>query len=153
MRHPARHLPTLLFSAAATLLAQPVLAADPPATPSPRDHQAAACVAALELQTEQLAAQIKAGNDGQRQLLLDRLRAGTAFIGDSYLHSKLTETQARELVERAQEAQKSLPAAELTARQNACASTGSKLDGDSNGVQRVVVDRLAKKRMDKLLRV
>jgi hypothetical protein len=121
------------------------------AAPTPRDLQAAQCVAALETQTEALAQQVKAGNDASKAVLLERLIAGTAFIGDSYLHSKLSEAQAKALVRQAHEAQSGLPATELAARQESCAGTGSKLYAASNGVQQMVVQRLAKKRMGKLL--
>lgn len=143
-------LATPLSIALVTLAAGPAFAADP--APTPRDLHAAQCVAALETQTETLAEKVKAGNEATKPLLMERLIAGTAFVGDSYLHSKLDENQARALVHQAQEAQKSLPPAELAARQDSCAGAGSKLYASSNGVQQMVVQRLAKKRMEKLLR-
>jgi hypothetical protein len=119
--------------------------------PSPRDLHAAQCVAALESNTQALAAEVKAGKEASRPLLTSRLVAGTAFVGDTYLHSKIDEQRARELANQALEAQKRLPPPELAARQSACADEGTKLFDDSNGLQRAVVKRLAKKRMDKLL--
>jgi hypothetical protein len=121
------------------------------AEPSPRDLHAAQCVAALEANTQDLAAQVKSGQEAVRPLLMSRLVSGTAFVGDTYLHSQIDEHQARELANQALEAQKRLPAPELAARQAACADEGTKLFDTSNGLQRAVVKRLAKKRMDKLL--
>jgi hypothetical protein len=123
----------------------------PGSGPSPRDLHAAQCVAALEVNTRDLAEQVKSGNEASRSMLLDRLVSGTAFVGDTYLHGNSDEKQARELANQALEAQKSLPAPELAARQTACADEGAKLFASSNGLQRAVVKRLAKKRMDKLL--
>ena len=121
--------------------------------PSPRDLHAAQCVAALEVNTRDLAQQVKSGKEASRSMLLDRLVSGTAFVGDTYLHGNSDEKQARELANQALEAQKSLPAPELAARQTACADEGAKLFASSNGLQQAVVKRLAKKRMDKLLGV
>lgn len=123
----------------------------PESGPSPRDLHAAQCVAALEVNTRDLAQQVKSGKEASRSMLLDRLVSGTAFVGDTYLHGNSDEKQARELANQALEAQKSLPAPELAARQAACADEGAKLFASSNGLQQAVVKRLAKKRMDKLL--
>jgi hypothetical protein len=82
---------------------------------------------------------------------MDRLVSGTAFVGDSYLHGASDEKQARDLANQALEAQKNLPPAELAARQTACADEGAKLFAASNALEKAVVKRLAKKRMDKLL--
>lgn len=119
--------------------------------PSARDLHAARCVAALDQNTREVAQQVKAGKDDLRGLLLDRLVSGTAFVGDTYLHSDVDEKQAKELANQALEAQKSLPEAELAARQTACAAEGAKLYEQSNGLQQSVVKHLARKRMNKLL--
>jgi hypothetical protein len=152
---PSRHHAMNAFTAALLFsisipslsLAQPASAA----APSPRDQHAAQCVAALEVNTEDLARQVKSGQEASRPMLMERLVSGTAFVGDTYLHGGSDEKQARELANRALEAQKSLPAHELTARQTACADEGAKLFASSNGLEQAIVKRLAKKRMDKLL--
>ena len=125
--------------------------AEPASKPSPHDLHAAECVVALEADTQALAQQVKDGNEAPRALLLDRLIAGVAFVGDTYLHGSSDEQQARALADRAREAQKRLPPAQLAARQVACAAEGTKLYADSNGLEKVVVRRLAMKRMAKLL--
>lgn len=111
----------------------------------------AQCVAALDVHTHDLARQIKAGKDTLRALLLNRLLAGAAFIGDSYLRGSADGKQARVLLDQALERQKSVPAAELTTRQNACADEGAKLYLSANVFEQVVVKQLANKRMSKLL--
>lgn len=141
---------TALLLVAGVSLAHAAPAADPSDT-SPRDTHAAECVAALDVNTQELAKQVKAGQQDARTLLLDRLIAGTAFVGDTYLHGSADEQQARALANEALEKQKSLTPAQLAARQLACATEGTKLYDESNGLEKAVVKRLAKKRMDKLL--
>ncbi len=121
------------------------------AEPTPRDRHAAQCVAALEASADDLAGQVKSGREAARKPLLDRLVSGAAFVGDTYLHGDSNEDQARVLVDQASEAQRSLSTAELAARQAACANEGARLFAASNALQRAVVKRLAKKRMDRLL--
>lgn len=125
--------------------------ATPDGPPSARDLHSAQCVAALDLQTQDLARQVKAGRQALRPVLLERLVAGAAFVGDAYLHGDSGEGRARELADEAREAQKRLPPAELAARQAACASEGSQLHASGNALEKAVVKRLAKKRMERLL--
>ena len=137
---------------AIALLSIPGLAlAQGPSEPSPHDLHAAECVAALEVNTQDLAQQVKSGREASRPVLLDRLVSGTAFVGDTYLHGNSDEKQARALANQALEAQKSLTGPELAARQATCADEGARLFASSNGLEQAVVKRLAKKRMDKLL--
>ncbi len=125
--------------------------AQPATELSRRDVHAAECVAALDVNTHELALEVKAGHEASRSLLQDRLVAGTAFVGDTYLHGSADEQQARVLANQALEAQKRLSPTELDARQIACAKEGTRLYDESNGLEKVVVKRLAKKRMEKLL--
>jgi hypothetical protein len=140
---------TLLLLAAASAFAEPGQPAAIPATPS--ELHAAQCVAALEVSTESLAAQVKAGQADAREPLQSRLEAGTAFVGDAYLKGTRDEARAKALANRALEEQKSLSDAELAARQQACADEGQKLMAASNGFERAIVKQVAKKRMAKLL--
>jgi hypothetical protein len=118
---------------------------------SPRELHAAECVAALDRSTQDLAQQVKAGQAAMKRMLQDRLLAGAAFIGDSYLRGNRDEDRSRALADEAERAQRKLPARELAARQSACADEGAKLYADGNGVQKAVLRRLAKKRMQRLL--
>jgi hypothetical protein len=111
----------------------------------------AQCVAALKVNTDDLAAQVKAGRADLRPLLLDRLKSGVAFIGDSYLQGERDEKRAKRFLDAALEAQKTLPRPELAARQLACAFEGARLLADANLISRAVVSHLAEKRMKKLL--
>lgn len=144
--HNPRHARALLATALLALAGQAV-AADPTA----QDRRAAQCVAALEASADDLVRQVKAGTDAARKPLLERLTQGAAFVGDTYLHGSANEAQARALVDQAEQAQRGLSPAELAARQAACASEATRLLARSNPLQRAVVKRLARKRMDKLL--
>ena len=147
--HIPRHALAALTALAASLLAPagPARAADP----TPQDRRAAQCVAALEASADDLVRQVKAGTESARKPLLDRLTQGAAFVGDSYLHGAANEQQARALVDQAELDQRKLSPAELAARQTACASEATRLLAKSNALERAVVKRLARKRMDKLL--
>ena len=146
----ARRVPAALALALAAVLL-PVLAASARAEPSARDRQAAQCVAALDAGTDDLVRQVKAGQDAARKPLLDRLTAGASFIGEAYLHGDASESQARALVNQAEIEQRRLSPAELAARQAACASEGVRLLAAANPLERAVIKRVAKRRMDRLL--
>lgn len=139
----------LVLALAAVLL--PGLAVAAPAEPSARDRHAARCVAALDASADDLVRQVKAGTDSARKPLLDRLTAGASFIGEAYLHGDASESQARALVDQAEIEQRRLQPAELAARQTACASEGARLLAGANALERAVLRRIAKKRMDRLL--
>ncbi|GCL61000.1 hypothetical protein [Pseudaquabacterium pictum] len=140
-----RALLTVLLAALAAA------AAAQAAEPTPQDRRAAQCVAALEASADDLVRQVKAGKETARKPLLDRLTQGAAFVGDSYLHGNANEDQARALVDQAEAAQRALSPAELAARQTACAGEANRLLANANALQRAVIKRLARKRMDKLL--
>jgi hypothetical protein len=101
--------------------------------------------------TDELAAQVKAGRPDLRPLLLDRLKQGAAFIGAAYLQGERDEDRAKGFLEAALEAQKTLPKPVLAARQTACAQEGAQLLAKADVLSRAVVSHLAQKRMKKLL--
>jgi hypothetical protein len=105
----------------------------------------------LKVDAEDLAAKIRAGREELRPTLLARLEQGAAFIGKSYLDGNRDEDQAKAMLAAAVEAQKSLPATALAARQTACSSEGAQMLKDASGFGRAVVVWVAKKRMDKML--
>lgn len=137
------------FSAVVCFLALPSMAAAP--VPTARELHTSECVAALEVSTDELAKQVKAGHQELRPVLASRLEFGAAFIGDSYLRGERDEARSQALLASALEAQKTLSASELLSRQDLCAGEGRQLLSDSNVVSRAVVSNLAKKRMSKLL--
>lgn len=144
---------SLLTAAGLSAIAAWAAAAEPTTASAPtrRELHAAECVAALEAETEGLAAQVKGGDESLRPLLQSRLESGTAFVGDVYLHDGTDEAKARALANAALEAQKSLSTAQLAGRQASCADEGAKLLAASNGLERAIVQRLARRRMTRLL--
>ena len=122
-----------------------------PVAPTERELHIAACVAALETNSDALAKQVKAGRADLRSLLQERLQDGVAFIGTAYLRGERDKVRAQALLTAAREAQRALPAEELSARQDACAAEGLKLLSGANVIERLVVWRLTGNRMNKLL--
>jgi len=139
----------LLLAAAIGLSASQVLALA--AGPSEQELHTAQCVAALEASTDELAAQVKSGRAEVQPELLVQLKAGAAFIGDSYLHGERDEARARSQLEAALETQKSLAAGELAARQSGCAEEGARLLAKADPLGRVIVSQVAARRMKKML--
>ena len=123
------------------------------AATEPTEHElhTARCVAALEVSTEGLAAQVKAGRADLQPELLSRLKYGAAFIGDAYLQGERDEARAQALLKAALDAQKAVPATELSARQSECAAEGGRLLAKADFLGRAVVSQLAQRRMKKLL--
>ncbi len=119
--------------------------------PSKRELHSAECVAALELSTDDLARQVKAGRADLRPLLRQRLDAGAAFIGEAYLDGDRDQARAQALLAAALKAQAALPKADLAASQARCAQEGAKLLAASNFISRAVVSRRAGLRMKRLL--
>ena len=138
-----------VVAAAGAAQAAPAATLSPP--PTPKELHASQCVAALEVETEALAKRVKAGENQLRDLLQAHIEAGTSFVGDAYLSGTRDEDRARALANQALEAQKSLPDAELTARQVACADEGAKIFAAGNGLERIIVKQVAKKRMKRML--
>jgi hypothetical protein len=119
--------------------------------PNARELHAAQCVAALEVNTEDLASAVKSGKEELRPVLLSRLESGISFVGDTYLHDDQDEKRARALANAALDAQKNLSEAELAALQTSCSDEGAKLLANANGIERALVKRAANRRMEKLL--
>jgi hypothetical protein len=124
--------------------------ADGPA-PSARELHTIECIAALEVKADALAKQVKAGQTELQALLLSTLNDGAAFIGHAYLQGDRDEARSQALRDAALLAQKTLPGAELAARQDACAQEGERLLSQADIISRFFVTRLAKRQMQKLL--
>lgn len=120
-------------------------------TPTSREFHMSECVAALEVSTDALAEQVKAGMAELRPLLRHRLDAGAAFIGAAYVKGDRDEERSHALLSAAVARQKLLTGVELASRQEACAVEGAQLLAKSDVLSRAVVTRIAEKRMKKLL--
>jgi len=125
-------------------------ATDGPA-PSARELHTIECIAALEVKADALAQQVKAGKTELQAPLLSTLNEGAAFIGHAYLQGDRDEARSQALRDAALLTQKSLPAAEFLARQDACTQEGERLLSQADIISRFFVTRLAKRQMQKLL--
>ncbi len=111
------------------------------------------CVAALKLHSNDLAQQVKEGDATRRSELLQVLRQGGAFIGDAYLHHGLgDEDQAKAELAEAEASVRALPAPQAQALRSQCGAQANTMIESAPGWQRMVIDRFAQARMDKLLR-
>ena len=116
---------------------------------APTPEHAAACVAALQLDAQRLAQQLRGGRVEIEPELMRRLEQGYAFIGVAYKHG-LAQAEADRLLKAAEKAQASLPVAEMKARQAACAAEGYALLKNASTLERSFVSRAAQRRVDKL---
>jgi hypothetical protein len=112
----------------------------------------AECVAALDLDTAELARKVKAGQEAWRPLLLDRLTSGAAFVGAATLRGERDEARAKAPLKDALEAQKTMPEPAIAARQRACAEEGARLLAQATFIEREVVSLSAQRRLNKLMR-
>lgn len=110
------------------------------------------CVASLKLYSNDLAQQVKAGNTARRPELLQVLREGAAFIGQAYLrHGLGEEHEAKAELAQAETEVHALPPAQAAALRTQCSTRAQTLISNAPGWQRMVIDRFAQSRMDKLL--
>lgn len=119
--------------------------------PTERELHTSECVAALDVRSEELARQVKAGQSESRVLLVSTLEAGAAFIGQAYLQGERDEARSQSQLAAALQAQKKLPEADLAARQSACASEGARLLSQTDAIGRFVISRLVQRRLQKLV--
>lgn len=111
------------------------------------------CVAALKLHSNDLAQQVKEGNPARRPELLQALRQGGAFIGEAYLqHGLGDEDEAKAELAQAEASVRALPAPQVQALRSQCGARADTMIQSAPGWQRMVIDRFAQARMDKLLR-
>lgn len=137
----------LTFSAAlllsATALAQPAQSAT--------QSDNAQCVAALKLQSDDLASQVKAGDEARKPELLQVLRQGAAFVGDAWLDGTRNEDQAKAKLDHAEDQVRKMEPAKARALRQQCGTEADTMIREAPGWQRKVIDRFAQSRMDKLL--
>ena len=120
-------------------------------TPTERELHTSECVAALDVRSEDLARQVKAGQTESRPLLVSTLEAGGAFIGQAYLQGERDEARSQSQLAAALQAQNKLPEADLAARQSSCALEGARLLAQTDVIGRFVISRLVQRRLQKLV--
>jgi len=139
-------------SVARAALAWAVLAFLAPVTRAqadePTPQHSADCVAALEVAAKAMAEEMQNGKPELEPELVRRLQEGFAFIGTAYKQG-LRKEEADKLLKSSEEAVKSLPPAELEARQQSCRAEGAQLLQRANFFERAVVTHAAQRRVDK----
>jgi hypothetical protein len=115
------------------------------------DTDTAQCVAVLKLQSNDLARQVKSGNEARRPELLQVLRQGAAFVGDAWLDGMGDENSAKAKLAQAEDQVRKLEPTKATALRQQCGSEADTMISQAPGWQRKVIDRFAQARMDKLL--
>ena len=117
------------------------------AAPASAPH-AAACVAALKAQENQLAETLRAGEPVEPQLL-NVVRSGIAIIGTQYL-AGLREAEARELLHAAEADFQALPPPLARDRQAQCLHEGETLYQQASALERSLITTAAQRRIRRL---
>ncbi|WP_157267301.1 hypothetical protein [Azohydromonas aeria] len=110
------------------------------------------CVAALRLHSNQLAGQVRAGDEARKPELLQVLRQGGAFVGEAWLDGLGNEDAAKARLAQAETEVRALGASQAGALRSQCAAQADAMIEHAPGWQRRVIDRFAQSRMDKMLK-
>lgn len=144
----------LLVAAASALLALAPAAAAPTPQASGQPSEAL-CTAHYDQQSRQLARRIvetaEASRSPLQAELRQLLRKGTAFVGHAYLEST-PEAEAKAQLEQAKLDLARLKPAELQRIVPICDSMANALRKDAPAWQRVIADRLAERRAERLVK-
>jgi hypothetical protein len=109
------------------------------------------CVAALKLHSNDLAQQVKSGDEARRPELLQVLRQGAAFIGDAWLDGLGDEAAAKARLAQAEAGVRNMKPEQVQALRRQCGAEADAMIQQAPGWQRKVIDRFAQSRMDKML--
>ena len=136
-------------SALLKLVAVPLLgmAGVASAAPAAAGH-AAACVAALKGQEATLAATLKSGAAVESELLRV-VRSGFAIIGRQYL-AGLRESEARQLLESAEQDFMALPPDARKLRQARCLVEGERIYAEASALERGFISSAAQRRVKRM---
>lgn len=125
-------------------------AADPEPSMRAANERRAACVAALTTKAEPLVARLKAGDGSVKPELLGLTESGFALIGVAY-QDGLRKPEADQMLAAAKQAQKTMPADELSALQATCRAAGSKVLSQASMFERFLVTSAAQRRVNRII--
>ena len=125
--------------------------AAPAATHATPDEMAA-CVAAMQVQAEEWAAAVRAGDAGLEKTLLAELERASALMGRSYLDGAHDEADAKARLKAARDAQAGWPREQREALRLSCDARANAELAASNFLQRALVQRMARKRLQTMLK-
>lgn len=131
-----------------TLLAV-VAASAPPARGA--DVDIAECIAVMQVQADELARQIKAGDSRQEAALRTELERAAALIGRAYLDGEHDEATAKAKLKGAQDAQAGKSDAQRASVHAACVQRADAELAAASGPQRFIVEWVASSRMRRML--
>lgn len=154
-----RLLPSVLLLAVLSSLSVAATAAQPAAAPAsavqPAPPSEALCTAHFDRLSRQLAQRVAQTPEAARaQLqaeLLNVLKAGTAFVGHAYLDS-VPEKEAKARLDQAKEELERLGPGERDRIAPVCVSMSAELRKKAPAWQRLIADRLAAKRAQRLVK-
>lgn len=112
---------------------------------------AAHCVAVIERRSEVLAERVRQGDDVARAALRAEIEHATVLIGEQYLAGSRDEDVARARLERARQEQRAWPEERRAALYRQCNRTAATTLSGANKLERLIVRRLAAKRLDRML--
>jgi len=113
------------------------------------DGRVATCSAALKTQADQLAEKVKAGDKEAERQLRTTWEHGLALVSAAYLNGLRDEAKAQALLKQAQDVQADWPAEELARVQQGCHEEGEQILQRASGLQHFVVEKLARKKVDR----
>jgi hypothetical protein len=115
------------------------------------DVDIAECVAVMQLQADELARQVKAGNARQEAALRTELERAAALIGRAYLDGAHDEAAAKAKLKAAQDAMAGKSDAQRATMHEACVQRADAELAAASGPQRFIVEWVAKSRMRRML--
>ena len=137
-----------------SLLLTAALAAAPadPADPANASRaETAHCVAVMQTRADELARQVKAGDKSQESALRSELQRAAALIGRTYLDGLRDEGEAKARLKAARQEQSTWPEARRERLHRDCVLKADALIGKASSVERYVIERVAQRRMNKML--
>jgi len=138
------HLLGVLLSAVS--LWQPVRAA-----PEESYEDTANCIAVMEVTADELARQVKAGDQTREPVLRTELVRAAAIIGRTYLDGMHDEREAKARLVAARERQKTWDQARRNNLHGACLKRADAELAAASGPERVIVEHVAERRLQRML--
>jgi len=121
------------------------------AAPEDSYEETANCIAVMEVNADALAKQVKAGDQQREPALRTELVRAAAIVGRTYLDGMHDERVAKAHLVAARERQKTWDQARRDSVHGACLKRADAELAASSGLERVLIDRVADHRMQRML--
>jgi hypothetical protein len=106
----------------------------------------------MQTHADELARRIKAGDRSQEAALRTELQRGAALVGRTYLDGLRDEAEAKARLKAARDEQSTWPEARRARLRQDCVAKADALIGGASAVERYLIERIAQRRMDRMLR-